>query len=243
MPRIGCPGRDGRIDFTAIKPARVSPGGGESGLPGRAICPEVKSYVKLVQETGTVRGRYCACFPLKEKELARSEEENPHIFLETGAYWEKNSRSDGKRGRRMEDHTIKLLEECSQGCKMGIQSMDQVEEYVSDAKLRKAIDRCREEHRKLETEADRMLTQHGKEGRAPEKMASAMSWLSTEMKMMMKDDDRQAAKIMTDGCSMGIKTLSSYLNQYTGASASSRELAEKLVKSEEKFRDDMKAFL
>ena len=143
----------------------------------------------------------------------------------------------------MEDHTIKLLEECSQGCKMGIRSMDQVEEYVSDAKLRKAIDRCREEHRKLEAEADRLLMQHGKEGRPPEIMASAMSWLSTEMKMMMKDDDKQAAKIMTDRCSMAIRTISSYLNQYTGASGSSREVAEKLVKAEEKFRDEMKAFL
>ena len=40
----------------------------------------------------------------------------------------------------MEDHTIRLLQECSKGCKMGIKSIEQVNEYVSDSKLRRIID-------------------------------------------------------------------------------------------------------
>ena len=143
----------------------------------------------------------------------------------------------------MEDHTIRLLQECSQGCKMGIQSMNQVNEYVSDAKLKRIINQYKEEHQKLDEETDNLLRWHGKEGKQPEKMATAMSWLSTEMKMMMKDDDKQAAKIMMDGCNMGVQSICGFMNQYSGASKSSMEVAQNLVKTEERFREEMKAFL
>lgn len=143
----------------------------------------------------------------------------------------------------MEDHTIRLLQECSQGCKMGIQSMNQVNEYVSDTKLKRIINKYKEEHERLDIEADNLLKWHGKEGKQPEKMATAMSWLSTEMKMMMKDDDKQAAKIMMDGCNMGVQSICGFMNQYSGASKSSMEVAKNLVNTEERFREEMKAFL
>lgn len=143
----------------------------------------------------------------------------------------------------MEDHTLKLLQECSQGCKMGIKSMDQVLGYVSDPKLKRVIEKYRDEHKRLDSEADQLLMWHGKNGKEPEKMATAMSWVGTEMKMMMRDDDKQVAKIMTDGCNMGIKTIVGYKNDCSGASKSSMKVAEDIVKTEEKFREELKAFL
>ena len=143
----------------------------------------------------------------------------------------------------MEDHTIRLLQECSQGCKMGIKSMNQVIEYVSDSKLRRIIDQYKAEHRRIESEADHLLMYHGQDSKPPEKMASAMSWLTTEMKMMMKDDDKQAAKIMMDGCNMGIQSICGFINQYSGASKSSVGLAKDLVKMEEKFSDELKVYV
>ena len=143
----------------------------------------------------------------------------------------------------MEDHTIRLLQECSQGCKMGIKSIDQVREYVSDSRLRKIMDHYKAEHRRIESEADHLLMWHGQDSKPPEKMAAAMSWLSTEMKMMMRDDDKQAAKIMMDGCNMGVQSICGFMNQYSGASQSSLALAKDLVKMEEHFRDEMKAYV
>jgi len=143
----------------------------------------------------------------------------------------------------MEDHTIRLLQECSKGCKMGIKSIEQVNEYVSDSKLRRIIDKYKDEHRRIESEADHLLMWHGQDSKPPEKMATAMSWLSTEMKMMMRDDDKQAAKIMMDGCNMGIQSICGFINQYSGASKSSIALAKDLVKIEEEFRDEMKAYV
>lgn len=143
----------------------------------------------------------------------------------------------------MEDHTIRLLQECSQGCKMGIKSINQVSEYVSDQRLKNIIEKYRGEHQRIESEADHLLNWHGQDSKQPEMMATAMSWLSTEMKMMMKDDDKQAAKIMTEGCDMGIRTICGFINQYAGASKTSIALAKDLVKTEEKFREEMKPYL
>ena len=143
----------------------------------------------------------------------------------------------------MEDHTIRLLQECSQGCKMGIKSINQISEYVSDQGLKKIIEKYRGEHLRIESEADHLLRSHGQESKESEMMATAMSWLTTEMKMMRKDDDKQAAKLMTEGCDMGIRTICGFINQYAGASNSSMGLAKDLVKTEEQFRDEMKAYL
>lgn len=143
----------------------------------------------------------------------------------------------------MKDHTIRLLQECSQGCKMGIKSLEQICDYIKDDKFRRIVDHYKAEHQKIETEAERLLIQHGQESKPPEKMATVMSWLSTEMKMMMKDDDKQAAKILMEGCNMGVQTICGFINQYSGAAQTAQSLARDLVKMEESFRDEMKAYV
>ena len=143
----------------------------------------------------------------------------------------------------MEDHTIRLLKECDAGCRMAVDSMEQVLDYVSDRKLKGSIEDCCEQHRKLDAKTWGMLDGMDEEGKAPEKMASVFSWLSTEMKMMMKDDDTQAAKIMMKGCDMGIQSLCGYKNQYSAASKASMELADELIRVEEVFREELKKYV
>jgi hypothetical protein len=121
--------------------------------------------------------------------------------------------------------------------------MNQVMDYVSDGELKRIIDRSKAEHRKVESEADNLLARFGQYSKEPEMMAKAMSWISTEMKMMMRDDDKQAAKIMMDGCNMGIQSISGSINQYSGAIASSVTIAKELVKIEEDFRDELKKYV
>ena len=143
----------------------------------------------------------------------------------------------------MKEHTTSLLLECSQGCKMGIKSISQISDYISDQGLKRIVDKYLEEHRHLEREADHLLVQYGQEVKPPEMMATAMSWISTEMKMMMKGDDKQAAKILTEGCDMGIRTICGFQNQYSGAAQAGKNIADKLVKIEENFREELKAYL
>ena len=59
----------------------------------------------------------------------------------------------------------------------------------------------------------------------------------------MKNSDNQIAKVLMDGCNMGIQSIGEYMNEYTGASEEAKKIAKKLVKLEENFMSDLKKFL
>ena len=139
--------------------------------------------------------------------------------------------------------TIRLAGHCAAGCKMAIDSLDQISRYVTDDNLGNVISSSKNRHKDLEQEASGLLNKYGRNEQDPQKMASAFSWLSTEMKMMFKDDNNQIAKIMMNGCNMGIQSISEDINKYSNASSESVSLAKKLVKAEENFMRDLERFL
>ena len=51
------------------------------------------------------------------------------------------------------------------------------------------------------------------------------------------------ASLMTDGCNMGVKSLSRYLNQYAAADESSKGIAKRLISLESGLAQDMRQFL
>ena len=60
----------------------------------------------------------------------------------------------------MDEQTRKLLEECCIGCKMAVESFEQIKEYVKDTEFRKLINDYTEKHRRLEDEAASYLLVH-----------------------------------------------------------------------------------
>nr|WP_288555706.1 hypothetical protein [uncultured Mediterraneibacter sp.] len=143
----------------------------------------------------------------------------------------------------MSEDTIKLLKECDAGCKMAMDSIAQVEKYAEKEALKKLLDQYQKKHEKLKEEITEQLQKFQKEEQEPDKLASAFAWITTEMKLLMKDNSHQIAKIMMDGCNMGIQSVSEYLNQYPQASQESKSLAKKLVETEEMFMKELKKFL
>ena len=143
----------------------------------------------------------------------------------------------------MEEHTVDLLRECDSGCAMAAESLEQIRDFVSDQGLWNEITASYEKHQDLDLRIKKTLSAMEEQGKEPGKMASAWSWMSTEMRMMAKGGDKEAASIVTDGCNMGIKTICGYKNQYSGASKAAMELADELTGMEENLRDHMKKFL
>lgn len=41
-------------------------------------------------------------------------------------------------------------------------------------------------------------------------MAKGMSWIKTNVKLVMNESDKTIADLMTDGCNMGVKSLNQY---------------------------------
>ncbi len=143
----------------------------------------------------------------------------------------------------MEEQTVVLLKECNAGCKMAINSMERLKEYVKNASLNELLEEYKKQHRELEEESARLLEESGETQKQPDLMASAFSWLTTELKMMVQDDSTQIAKILMNGCNMGIQSVSECMNKCREASHASISMAKKLVKCEEKLMEDVKKFL
>ena len=143
----------------------------------------------------------------------------------------------------MATDTIELLKECSSGCKMAIKSIRQVREYAKDSRLATLLNDYADRHSKLQQETASLLGKYHKVDEEPSAMARVFSWIDIEMKMLMEADSHQIAKLMMDGCNMGIQSLCEYINKYEAASHESVEIAHRLVKTEEMFMEEMQAFV
>ena len=143
----------------------------------------------------------------------------------------------------IEQDTVRLLRECDEGVKMGVSSIVDVLGHVRSKGLEKRLTACKTEHEALGADLQKLLDRYGDEGKDPPAMATAMSELATKMKLMMHDSDAEIADLMTDGCNMGVKSLSKYLNQYAAADEASKGIAQRLIALEETLAVDLRDYL
>ncbi len=143
----------------------------------------------------------------------------------------------------MERDTIKLLEEIDLGCEMAENSFRQIQNYGMADDLAAVIQKYQKKHEEIQKEASKLLHEEGGRDKNPSPMAEAMSWITTEMKMMLKKDGTQIAKLMMDGCNMGIQTIGEKIGQFPQASKEAVALGKKLIKTEEDFLSEVKGFL
>lgn len=143
----------------------------------------------------------------------------------------------------MENDTMKLLRECDAGVKMAVSSFDDVIDKTQSPKLREMLEKSKEQHSALGGKISQALLEAGDDGKSPNPMAKGMSWIKTNMKMAVDNSDKTIADLMTDGCDMGVKSLSRYLNQYSAADKNSKDIAKELVKIELDLLTGLREFL
>jgi len=143
----------------------------------------------------------------------------------------------------IQEDTIKLLRECDAGIKMGVTSIGDVLPYVKSRQLKSMLEECKRRHEKLAEEVEEALDRFGDDGKDPNIMAEAMSWMKTNMKLTIDESDETIAGLMTDGCNMGAKSLHRYINQYKAADEDSRDIAQRLAAMEEQLTEEMREFL
>ncbi len=143
----------------------------------------------------------------------------------------------------VEQDTIKLLRECDAGVKMGISSIEEVLDNVSQKELEKLLTDCKNEHEKLDGEIQELLDKYKDEGKEPAAITKGMSWMKTNVMLAVNESDHTIADLMTDGCNMGVKSLNKYLNKYKAADEVSKDITKRLINLEEKLAVDMRGFL
>lgn len=143
----------------------------------------------------------------------------------------------------IEQDTIKLLRECDAGIKMGIASIDDVLDHTKTDDFKGKLTHCKDAHIKLKQEIQELLDDYHDDGKDPNPIAKRMSWMKTNMKLTMDETDATIADLMTDGCNMGVKSLSRYLNQYKAADEVSKDIAKRLIHLEAQLAIDLRPYL
>lgn len=133
----------------------------------------------------------------------------------------------------IEQDTIRLLRECDAGIKMGVYSIEEVLDDVSDKNFKDLLNKSKSEHQKLQDDIQILLDKYHDDGKEPNPIAKGMSWFKTNIKITTNSTDNTIADLITDGCNMGVKTLHKYLNMYTAAEEAAKNIAKKLINIEE----------
>ncbi len=143
----------------------------------------------------------------------------------------------------IERDTIKLLRECDAGIKMGVSAIDDVLKYVKSEELKRYLNASKDEHDRLDGELQKLLDKYKDDGKEPNPIAKGMSWMKTNMKLVINESDSTISDLITDGCNMGVKSLSKYLNEYAAADEESKDICKKLIKMEEDLSRQMRDYL
>lgn len=138
---------------------------------------------------------------------------------------------------------IELLKECDSGVKMGIDGIKSVIDNAFDDGLKGILENYEEEHIKILNVIGEKLKKSGMDVKEPHPIAKMNLKFVTDIKMAMNDSDEKIANIMMDGCNMGIKSVSMYMNQYAGASKETKDIANSIVTLEQNFMNDLRKYL
>lgn len=143
----------------------------------------------------------------------------------------------------MNEDTLHLLSECAAGTDMAIRSLTDVLKNSAEGPLQKRLLSSRQQHEQLAARACERLRRQGKEPKPADPAARAMSYLKTQTMLAMRPGDATTADLISTGCSMGIKSLARYCNQYPTADADAKELAQSLIRLEDQLVKDMRPYL
>ena len=152
-----------------------------------------------------------------------------------------NNRGEVKK--MIEQDTIRLLRECDAGVKMGVAAIDNVLSEVKNEEFRVKLIDLKDDHQQLNGDIQKLLGRYHDDGKDPNPIVKGMSQIKTNFRMAAENSDATIADLMTDGCNMGVKSLSRYLNQYKAADESSKELTKRLIKIESDFTAEIRPYL
>ncbi|MFA6948337.1 MAG: hypothetical protein WCQ72_05100 [Eubacteriales bacterium] len=141
--------------------------------------------------------------------------------------------------------TLSLLRECESGAKTAVSAINEVVGRVNDEKLRECLRESRDEHARCERRCGEIMSAYD-ENSSPSVMpaiSKSMSWLKTNFTLDVKPGDKTVAALMTDGCDMGIKSLSSYLNEFEDADREVKSIARRMLDDEKHLHEVLEGYL
>jgi len=138
---------------------------------------------------------------------------------------------------------IDLLSHVYQTADMGRDGIKSVRKRVQDPKLLRALDAQDEEYRKLQDSAGSMLRARGIQPDGVGAMAKMGSEMMSAVQTMMDSSATKIAEMMIQGNTMGMTKSLRTIRDCKPRDGQVKDLADKLLKTEQANIEEMKGFL
>lgn len=109
--------------------------------------------------------------------------------------------------------------------------------------IQKILNKYIEQHTHLQQTAESQLSADGLCQKIRECLLQAFPGLQQKSSLGMNSDNSEIAKVLIDGCSMGIKTLGERANTLCQADKSADSIARRIIKLEEEMIRELEPFL
>ena len=143
----------------------------------------------------------------------------------------------------MNDDTKKLLKECNSGTKMAAETISRLLPSIRNREFKESLEKYRNAHISFGNRIHSLLNKGNEPAGDLTPVEKLSARLMIGLRLILDDSDKKIASMVADGCSTGIKSLRSYLNQYTSADKASRDIAENIIRLEESLWEDLKPYL
>lgn len=143
----------------------------------------------------------------------------------------------------MKMNEINLISHVYQTAEMGREGIQSVRKYAADPKLARALDRQDREYRDIQNAAGSMLQARGVRPAGVGTMAKLSSEAMSAMKLMADRSSAKIAEMMIQGSTMGVTKSLRTIRDCDAKDERVRDLADKLLKTEESNIEEMKGFL
>ena len=136
-----------------------------------------------------------------------------------------------------------LLNHIYQTAEMGVDGVRSVLKYANEPKLASSLNAQMNEYRKLQDTAEEMLRQRSREPEGIGTMAKMGSEMMAAMKTMTDHSATKIAEMMIQGSTMGVTKSLRTIRDCELKDERVRDLADKLLKTEQSNIEEMKKFL
>ena len=138
---------------------------------------------------------------------------------------------------------IELLQYVHETAEMGIEGLNSLDGQVRDDSLRRVLSQQGAEYRQIADQAERLLRSLGEEPRDPGLLAKVSAEVMSTFKTLADPSASNIAEMVIQGNTMGATKSTRHLGDYAGGNREIRNLAERLLHTEEANAAQMKQFL
>lgn len=141
------------------------------------------------------------------------------------------------------NHNIQLLNFIHKNAQMGLVAIEDIIDKIEDENFKQVLRSQNNEYKIIYDECEERLKEEGKMVKETNPLIKVFSYININLSTLMDKTPAHISEMMIRGSTMGIIDITKNIKEYCDADAETLDLANKLLKFEERNVEELKKFL